>query len=43
MGVGEGLIRQREQSEQRQENGDLVVSGPGEKKEQVVCRTHRKC
>ena len=37
------LIRQREQFEQRQESGDLVVSGQGEKRYKVVCQAHRKC
>lgn len=44
MGDQEGrLIRQREKSEQRQESGDLVVSGQGEKRYKVVCQAHRKC
>lgn len=39
MGDQEGsLIRQRERSEQRQETGDLVVSGQ-EKKYKVVCQS----
>lgn len=37
-----GLIRQQEQSEQRPENGDLGVSGLGEKEEQVVLPSTQK-